>query len=124
MHILRELTRVNDETHQQWPGKRRTLLVQTKKTVQIFTEKDELVPNILLKFFNEQYLELITEGLQANPPPIRITGTRGKLKQSFVRNLLERMQAHHEEILRFVHEPYVPFDNNLAERDVRMPNLK
>jgi len=123
-HILRELTRVEDETHQQWPGKMRILLVQAKKTAQIFIEKDEFVPNILLKYFNEQYLELITEGLEANPPPTRITGTRGKLKQSFARNLLERMQTHHEEILRFLHEPQVPFDNNLAERDIRMPKLK
>ena len=34
------------------------------------------------------------------------------------------MQKHQNEILLFVINPLVPFDNNLAERDIRMPKLK
>lgn len=123
-HILRELTRVEEETRQQWAVKMRTLLVQAKKTAGIFAEKGEIVPNILLKHFDERYADLITKGLDANPPPDRIAGTRGKVKKTHSRNLLERMQAHQVEILRFLHDPQVPFDNNLAERDIRMPKLK
>ncbi|PWR69871.1 IS66 family transposase [Methanospirillum stamsii] len=123
-HILRELTRVEEETHQQWAVKMRTLLVQAKKTAEIFAEKGKIVPNILLKHFDERYAELIAEGLDANPPPDRIVGTQGKVKKTHSRNLLERLQAHQDEILRFLHDLQVPFDNNLAERDIRMPKLK
>ena len=34
------------------------------------------------------------------------------------------MQNHQTEILLFLTNPLVPFDNNLAERDIRMPKLK
>ena len=119
--ILRELTRVEEETHQQWAVNMRTLMVQAKKTAGIFAEKGEIVPNILLKHFDERYAEVINEGLNANPPPDRIAGTRGKVKKTHSRNLLERLQAHTVEILRFLHDPQVPFDNNLAKRDMRMP---
>jgi len=59
----------------------RTLLVQAKKTAEIFVEKGEIVPNILLKHFDERYAELIAESLDANPPPVRKAGSRGKVKK-------------------------------------------
>lgn len=34
------------------------------------------------------------------------------------------MQNHQKEILLFLTNPLVPFENNLAERDIRMPKLK
>ncbi len=80
-HILRELTRVEEETHQPWAVKMRTLLVQAKKTAEFFVEKGEIVPNILLKHFDERYAELIAESLDANPPPVRKAGSRGKVKK-------------------------------------------
>ncbi|MBK1725048.1 IS66 family transposase, partial [Thiocystis violacea] len=39
-------------------------------------------------------------------------------------NLIERLRTHRDEVLRFVTDLRVPFDNNLAERDLRMPKLK
>jgi transposase len=80
-HILRELSRVEEEKHQKWAVKMRTLLGKAKKTAEIFTEKGEILPNILLKNFDERYVELIAEGLNANPPPDRIARTRGKVKK-------------------------------------------
>ena len=79
-----------------------------------FADKGERVSNILFNYFNDRYLELITEGMEANPPPERIKGTRGKLKKTYSRNLLERMQSHQVEIFSFLHDNRVPFDNNQA----------
>ncbi|MGF1615620.1 MAG: transposase [Gammaproteobacteria bacterium] len=56
----------------------------------------------------------------ASPPP----GTRKRLRQSPAYNLVKRLSEKREAVLRFVTDLRVPFDNNLAEHDVRMPKLK
>jgi hypothetical protein len=58
---------------------------------------------------------LISEGREAQPPPGIPEFAR---KQA--RNLLLRLARRKEEVLRFLNDPSVPFDNNLAERDRRM----
>lgn len=123
-HILRELKRVEEETKQEWAVKMRILLLKAKKISEIFHIKDKLVPPRLIEFLNQEYSIIILEGMQANPPPIPIKGKRGKRKQPHSRNLLERMQKYQTDILLFTANPMVPFDNNLAERDIRMPKLK
>ena len=123
-HIIRELKRVEDETKQKWAVSMRELLLKAKKISEIFHDGDKLVHPILIKFLNQEYLNIILEGMQANPPPIPIKGKKGKRKQPHSRNLLERMQKYQKEILLFLTNPRVPFDNNLAERDIRMPKLK
>jgi hypothetical protein len=123
-HILRELKRVEEETKQDWAIRMRVILIKAKKISEIFHNKDQLVPDKLITYLNQEYSNIILEGLQANPPPLPVKGKKGKTKQPHSRNLLERMQKHQNEILLFVTNPLVPFDNNLAERDIRMPKLK
>ncbi|MBI3177570.1 MAG: transposase [Chloroflexi bacterium] len=65
----------------------------------------------------------LNEGLLANPPSPP-TGKRGRPKQTPARNLLERLEAHRVAILAFLHDFRVPFDNNQAERDLRMLKVK
>ena len=70
------------------------------------------------------YDTILIEAAAGNPPRPRRPGTRGRVKQSPAYNLIRRLREHRSEVLRFLIELRVPFDNNQAERDLRMPKLK
>jgi transposase len=73
-----------------------------------------------------RYQRLITDGQAANPPPPRsATGRRrGRARRSPAGRLLARLDTHRDEVLRLLDDPRVPFDNNQAERDLRMVKLQ
>ena len=52
------------------------------------------------------------------------TGKRGRPRQGKARSLLLRLDRYQDDVLRFAHDLNVPFDNNQAERDVRMVKLQ
>ncbi len=70
--------------------------------------------------FVRRYQVLVAAGLAANPPPERTGRRRGRIKQSPARNLAERLWWEREQVLAFVDDLTIPFDNNQAERDLRM----
>ena len=72
----------------------------------------------------EMSRELLDEGEQLNPIQPKATGQRGRAKQSAATNLLRRMRQFKPQVLRYLHEPDVPFTNNEAERAIRMPKVK
>jgi transposase len=59
-------------------------------------------------------------GLDAHPQKTKPTGKRGRIKQSKEANLLRLLRDKREKVLRFTHDLRAPFDNNQAERDLRM----
>ena len=83
-------------------------------------DQQELDAEVLAPLLR-RYEEILTEGYQANPPaPPPEKRTRGRPKQSPARNLLDRLSQGKWAVLRFLLDFAVPFDNNLAERDLRM----
>jgi transposase len=73
--------------------------------------------------FELRYGRLLVAGFKANPPPER-TGKRGRPRQTKSKNLLDRLDKHRREVLRFMGDFSVPFDNNQAERDLRMVKVR
>jgi len=74
--------------------------------------------------FLARYSRLVDQGFAANPAPERKKGQRGALRQGDARNLLLRLRQYQDQILRFMHDFFVPFDNNQAENDLRMMKLR
>jgi transposase len=67
-----------------------------------------------------RYEYLLAAGHAANPPPVHTPHRRGRQKQSLARNLLERLWLGQGEVRAFLDDLAIPFDNNQAERDLRM----
>ncbi len=121
-HHLRELTFVHEQLKQEWAGEMIKLLVEIKQQVeQTAASGAEQLPAPKQAEFEQAYDRLLTAGLslpENQPPPP--TGKRGRKKQSKAKNLLDRLSTRKSETLAFLSDFRVPFDNNLAERDLRM----
>ena len=67
--------------------------------------------------FEKRYQQIIEEGYRENPLKLHEKNTDSV-------RLLNRLSKRQEEVLEFLYQVEVPFDNNLAERDVRMTKTK
>jgi len=123
-HLLRELIALFEDTGQPWAQQLIKLLLRMKAAVADARAagQTELTPRQRAGF-EAAYTRFITEGLRAHPPPPP-TGKRGRPKQTPAKNLLDRLVTHRAAVLAFLHDFRVPFDNNQAERDLRMLKVK
>jgi transposase len=124
-HHLRELTFIWEQYQQDWAIQMLILLGSIKQVVDAAQLQEIGLTRDELHSFETRYQTLLTQGLAANPPPPeQHHRRRGRQKQSPARNLLVRLQQHQTSVLGFMYDFTVPFDNNQAERDVRMVKLK
>jgi transposase len=121
-HHLRELTGAQERDKQEWPEEVKSLLLEIKETVEEAKPIANQLDPAQLKSFAERYDQIIEKGLAENPVPISQDQTkrRGRKKQSKAKNLLDRLKEHSRETLAFMYDFNAPFDNNQAERDIRM----
>jgi len=121
-HHLRELTGILEQDEQEWPGEMINLLLEIKKAVEETKPTANQLAPAQLKSFEERYDQTVEKGLAENPIPISQDQTkrRGRKKQSKAKNLLDRLKEYRQETLAFMYDFNVPFDNNQAERDIRM----
>ena len=124
-HHLRDLIFIYERYQQMWATQLATLLVDIKKSVEQAQQAGlTCLTDDQLATFEQRYQKLLAQGEADNPLATERLQTRGKLKQSPARNLLNRLRKHQSAVLAFMFDFNVPFDNNQAERDLRMVKLK
>jgi transposase len=116
---------------QPWAKEMIDLLLEAKQ----LSEKEKARPPDARRVIGEgtvnrimaRYSRIVIEGFAINPePPPPPVGTRGRVKRSKALNLLHRLDTRPCEIMGFfaLPEASVPYDNNQAERDLRMMKVR
>ena len=127
-HHLRELQCITTQYQQAWAAHMSELLLEIKAAVEETLPKATSLPPEWLAAFARRYDEIVQEGFDVNPlAPLATDGEgakRGRRKQTPPCNLLIRLRDFKAQVLTFMYDFRVPFDNNQGERDVRMVKVK
>jgi transposase len=112
MTLLRTGFEELSEVTKAWVSPLKELLLEMKGVAE---REGAQVPAWRVEELTACYDRRVAAGQEAPPPPDVPQSARRQ-----ARNLLRRLGRRKEEVLRFLSDPAVPFDNNLAERDLRM----
>jgi transposase len=124
-HHLRELIFVHEEHHQPWAKSMITCLRDMKAAVDAARPNADALSHFQLRTFRRRYQAIIEDGYRQNPLKLSARRKkRGPAKKTKPRNLLERLDKHRSQVQAFVNDFNVPFDNNQAERDIRMMKVQ
>ncbi|UOY92324.1 IS66 family transposase [Ectobacillus sp. JY-23] len=119
-HHLRELRGIWENTKQLWAQDMMDVLLWMKEERETTSES---LPPDRMAHWERVYKRILQRGFAQNPAP-PTTKKKGKPKQSAARNLLHRLSVYQDSVLMFLRNASVPFDNNQAERDIRMAKVK
>lgn len=124
VHVLRDLVFLAEQGVQ-WAAALKTLLLDMKKATEQAREQGKRwLDPLEVVDWEAQFLRLLDEGDQAHPRATAPPGQRGRCKQSEARNLLDRLRKQQKAVLTFLEDLRGDFDNNLAERDLRMVKVQ
>jgi transposase len=121
-HHLRELAAIRDadpSPDQDWTDDLTRLLCELNNlTRDARTAGAHALDQRLLAAYQRRYDAIITTGQTRNPTP------EGRGARTPAVKLLTRLATTATDVLRFATDLRVPFDNNQAERDIRMVKLR
>lgn len=120
-HHLRELEFLVEQYGARWAEAMQTLLLTMKRHTEA---RPNGLPPDLIHTLEDQFDALLVQGFVEHPILPRPPNTRTRIAQHPATNLLRRLRDHRDAVLAFIRYPRVPFDNNLAERDLRMMKVK
>ena len=127
-HHLRELRFIATQYQQSWANDMAELLLEIKAAVEATPEPAMRLAPPELEAFEKRYDAVVQAGFEANPTPMPPTEgeekKRGRPKQPPPVNLLIRLRDFKGQVLAFMTDFRVPFDNNQGERDIRMVKVK
>ena len=121
VHLLRDLTFLAEEQGATWAADLKALLLDMKEATEQAREQAKAwLDPLEVADWEARFLEVLAEGDQAHPRAQAPPGHRRRCKQSPACNLLDRLRKHQQAVLAFLENLRVPFENNQAERDLRM----
>jgi len=126
-HHLRELTAIAETIPSQrpWAEDMIALLCEANTlTIAARAAGFAALPGPMVLDIQTRYDAILDVAKARNPAREPKPGSRRRVRQSPAHNLIKRLSEKRDAVLRFVTDLRVPFDNNQAERDVRMPKLK
>lgn len=127
-HHLRELIFIHERFNQPWAEEMIDLLCKMNDTVkEAKLDNQTALEDSKISAFELTFQEIIDRGYKANPEPVidsNAPKTRGRKKRPKPLNLILRLDLERKQVLGFMNDFAVPFDNNLAERDIRMTKVK
>ena len=122
-----QILRARSRTNRDWADTMIDCLLDIKKAVALAKPTKDHLTKARIRDFEARYQSILDDGYAANPlsaSPAPAGKKRGRRKKTKPRNLLERLDQHRQEVLAFMYDFSVPFDNNLAERDIRMMKVQ
>lgn len=121
---MRELKAIIEHDKEQWASDMSRLL-RVALRCRHFYGSNAIAP-ARLKWLIKIYDRIIKQGLAFHSAqiPLPCKGKRGRQPKRTGHNLLLRLFHYKQDVLRFLHDPEVPFTNNDAERDLRMMKCK
>ncbi|HLX58776.1 MAG TPA: transposase [Ktedonobacteraceae bacterium] len=121
VHVLRELVFQAEEQGAVWAADLIDLLLAMRQaTHQARAQGKCWLDPLEVLDWERAFLRVLDEGDHVTPRATAPPGTKGRIKQSAARNLLDRLRKHQQAVFCFLEDLRVDFDNNLAERDLRM----
>lgn len=117
-HLLRDL-KGEEENNKSWAAAMKTTLLDALA----LSKQERTAPDSIIAI-EKRYDRIVKQAIKKEPIPARALHKRGRKAKSKSLNLLECFRDKKREVLRFLHDKTIPFDNNLAERDLRMVKLK
>lgn len=123
-HHLRELTSLIEHEKEPWATKMRRFLRVALRCRHFYG--DNAIPSARLNRLTQLYNSIVKEALVFHEAqqPLPCKGKQGRRPKRTGHNLLLRLLHYKQDVLRFLHDPAVPFTNNDAERDLRMAKCK
>jgi transposase len=122
-HHLRELIFLNEEMAQRWAKKMIELLLKIKEKAEKAKTNSRTIKKSLMVYYEQRFKRILYEGFKENPEVVVKKKSKGRKKKGKVLCLLERLKTRIHQVLAFMYDVLVPFDNNQAERDIRMAKL-
>jgi transposase len=126
-HLLRELNGIlENHPEQVWAKHFKILLVNMKKTKDVSIMNGETqASSHYIGMYDKQYAEILKSAYETNPlPEENKSGKRGRKKKGKIRALIERLDKYKGAVCLFFKDFKIAFDNNQAERDLRMIKVK
>jgi transposase len=125
-HHLRELKALVEIEKEDWARKMQHLLRRACHATNLAREQGVPLKPGLIALFERCYDTILAQGMafHAAQPALVRAQPRGRPPRRVGHNLLWRLSARRQDVLRFLTDPRVPFTNNQAERDGRMMKLR